>query len=95
MGETWIDVPCAGFRYHCATADELVAIRLADYVVNLERKYVERFPGHEATIQQAMRRWTNDHAGDVFRPPAYERIHQVNACAALMFLAEGSRTRSA
>jgi hypothetical protein len=32
------------------------AVRLAGYVVNLERKYVEKFPGHEATIQQATQR---------------------------------------
>lgn len=95
MGETWIDVPSAGVRYHCATAEELVAMRLAGYVVNLERKYVEKFPGHEATIQQATRRSANHHGRGVFGAQAYERIRRVNAYSSLKILAQVSRTRSA
>ena len=49
MGETWIEVLHAGqhVRYHCATAQELVTMHLADYVATLERRYVEKFPGHK------------------------------------------------
>jgi hypothetical protein len=37
----------------CGVERELLTMRLADYVRTLERRYVKKFPGHEATIQQA------------------------------------------
>jgi hypothetical protein len=96
MGETWIDVPAAGqhVRYSCATAEELVTVRLANYFVNLERRYVEKFPGHEATIREAMRRSANQHGREVFGVPTYERIQQVNARFSLYILARTLQRRS-
>ena len=97
MGETWIEIPHAGqhVRYHCATAEELVTMRLADYVATLERKYVEKFPGHEATIRQAARLASNRHGCEVFGAAAYERIQQVNAEWSLkLFLAQVLQRRS-
>ena len=90
MGETWIDVSNAGqqVRYHCATAEELVTMRLADYVRSLERRYVDKFPGHDATIRKAVRRWANHHGREVFGAKAYERIQQVNAQSSWKILAE-------
>jgi hypothetical protein len=46
LGETWIDASHAGHpvRYHCASADELVTMRLADYVATLEYRYAMKFP---------------------------------------------------
>jgi hypothetical protein len=84
LGETWIDVPCGDreLRYQCASAEELVSMRLADYVETLERKYLEKFPGHEAAIRKAMRRGTNLHGRALFGPQAYERVQQVNALTA-------------
>jgi hypothetical protein len=95
MGETWIDMPCAGklLRYECVTAEELVTMRLADYVETLQRRYVVKFPGHEATIQRAVRRWANHHGRDLFGDRAYERIQQVNALTSWKALALLSRRR--
>jgi hypothetical protein len=96
MGETWIDVPHAGqqVRYYCATAEELVTIHLADYVATLERRYVEKFPGHEATIQQATRLSANHHGREMFGAQAYEWIQRVNAVSSLKILAQIHRRRS-
>lgn len=96
MGETWIDVPDARppVRYHCATADELVAMRLAGYVASLECKYAKIFPGHEATILQALRRSANRHGREVFGVPAYERIRRVHAYSSLKIWAQTLPTRS-
>ena len=95
MGETWIDASHAGqpVRYHCATAEELVTMRLADYVATLERRYAQKFPGHEATIRKAVQRWTNHHGREVFGAQAYERIQQVNMVSSFKILAELSRRR--
>lgn len=96
MGETWIDAPYFGqpVRYHCATAEELVTLRLADYVATLEHRYVNKFPGNEATIQEAGRRSANHHGREVFGAQAYERIQQVNAQTPWKILAQISRRRS-
>jgi hypothetical protein len=96
MGETWIDASHAGqqVRYHCANAAELVAMRMADYVATLERRYAEKFPGHEAAIEQATRRSANHHGREVFGASAYERIRQVNVWSSLQILAQFSRRRS-
>jgi hypothetical protein len=96
MGETWIDMPYAGMqlRYECATEEELVTMRLADYVESLERRYLEKFPGHEASIRKAVRRGANCHGGAVFGDRAYERIQKVNAQTSWKILAELSRTIS-
>ena len=90
MGETWIEVSDAEreVRYHCATAQELITMRLADYVGTLEHKYVKKFPDHEATIRQATRLSANRHGREVFGAPAYDRIHQVNARSPLKILAQ-------
>lgn len=90
MGETWIDASHAGqqVRYHCATAEELVTMRLADYVETLSRRYVHKFPGYEATIRKAVRRWANHHGREVFGAKAYERIQQVNAQSSWKILAQ-------
>ena len=81
MGETWIDVSHAGqqLRYHCTTVEELVTMRLADYVETLERRYVNKFPGDAAMIRKAVRRSANHHGREVFGAMAYKRIQQVNA----------------
>jgi len=96
MGETWIDVPCAGeqLRYECATVEELVTMRLADYVETLEGRYVKKFPGYKAAIRKAVRRWANHHGREVFGDPAYERIQQVNTQTHWKVLAQLSRRRS-
>jgi hypothetical protein len=96
MGETWIDVPQPGqpIRYHCATPQELVTMRMANYVAALERTYVERFAGHETTIRDAVRRSANHHGHEVFGAPAYERIQRVNARSALKILAQSLRSRT-
>ena len=96
MGETWIDALQGGqqVRYHCASADELVTMRLADYVESLERRYVEKFPGYEATIRKAVRRSANRHGRGVFGAQAYERIQQVNAQTSWKVLAQVSRWSS-
>jgi hypothetical protein len=88
MGETWIDAPHAGqyIRYHCATPEELVTMRLADYVANLERRYAKMFPQHEATIRKAVRRSVDHHGREVFGAQADERIQQVNAQTSLKIL---------
>jgi hypothetical protein len=90
MGETWIDVSHAGqqVRYHCATAEELVTMRLADYIETLERRYVTKFPGYEATIRTAVRRSVNHHGREVFGSKAYERSQQVNARSSWKILAQ-------
>lgn len=96
MGETWIDAFVGGqpARYHCATADELVTMRLADYVETLEHRYAKKFPGHEATIRNAVRQSADHHGREVFGAPVYERIQQVNARSSWKVLAEFSRRRS-
>lgn len=88
MGETWIDTSLAGqpVRYHCATPDELVTMRLADYVSTLERRYVEMFPGHESTIRKAVRQSVNHHGREVFGAQAHERIQEVNAQTSLKII---------
>ncbi len=63
-------------------------MRLADYVATLERRYGQKFPGHQVTIQQAMRRSTNHHGREIFGPHAYERIRQVNTHSSLKILAQ-------
>lgn len=98
LGETWIDVPHAGqhVRYHCATAEELVTLRLADYVAKLERRYAKMFPGHEATIREAVRRSVNHHGREVFGPQADQRLQQENFWTSLKILALAQiRQRSA
>ena len=94
--ETWIDASHAGqqARYHCATAEALVAMRLADYVGTLERRYVKKFPEYEATIRKAVRRSAYHHGREVFGVQAYERIQQVNAQSSWKVLAQISRKRS-
>ena len=96
LGETWIDASHAGqpVRYHCATAEELVTMRLADYVATLERRYAEKFPGYEATIRKAVRRSTNHHGRVIFGAKAYERIQLVHAQSSWKILAQFSRRRS-
>lgn len=96
MGETWIDVPCAGkqLRYECATAEELVTMRLADYVGTLEERYIKKFPGYEATIKKAVRRGANHHGSEVFGDRAYERIQEVNTQTSWKVLAQLSRRKS-
>ena len=96
MGETWIDTFCAGrpVRYHCATAEELITMRLADYVATLERRYVEKFPGHEATVRQAVRRSTNHHGREWFGAGAYERIQRENTQSSWKIVAASLRRRS-
>jgi hypothetical protein len=70
-------------------------MRLADYVATLERKYVEKFPGHEATIRQAARLSSNRHGREVFGAAAYEQIQQVNAEWSLkLFLRQVLQRRS-
>jgi hypothetical protein len=90
MGETWIDVPHARqqVRYYCATAEELVTTRLADYVTNLECRYIEKFPGHEAAIRQATRLSTDHHGRETFGAQAYERIRWINAVSSLKILSQ-------
>jgi hypothetical protein len=63
-------------------------LRLAAYVVTLERKYVTKFPGHEATIRQASRMSANHHGRAVFRAQAYERIQRVNDDSPLKILVQ-------
>jgi hypothetical protein len=77
-------VPCGDreLHYQCASAEELVSMRLADYVETLERKYVKKFPGHEAAIRKAMRRGTNLHGRALFGPQAYERVQVLNVWTA-------------
>jgi hypothetical protein len=96
MGETWIDAPCDGgmVRYRCATADEMITMRLADYVGTLEDKYIEKFPGYGAAIRKAVRRWTDHHGRAVFGERAYERVQHVNAQTNWKVLAQLSRERS-
>ncbi|TMQ09083.1 MAG: hypothetical protein E6J90_38775 [Deltaproteobacteria bacterium] len=96
MGETWIEVFDAGrpIRYHCATAEELVAMRMADYVASLERRYAKKFPGHEATIRQAVRVSVSHHGRAVFGSPVYEQIQQVNAQSSLKLLVQMLQKRS-
>jgi len=96
MGETWIDAFVAGqpVRYPCATAEELVTMRLADYVETLERRYAKKFPGHEATIRTAVQQSANYHGREVFGAQVYERIQLVNAQSSRKVLAEFSRRRS-
>ena len=96
MGETWIDTSCAGqlVRYPCATAEELVTMRLADYVVTLERRYVEKFPGHEAAIQKAVRQSANHHGRELFGARAHQRIQQVHAQSSLKILVQSLQGRS-
>jgi hypothetical protein len=88
MGETWIDMSHAGqqLRYHCATAEELVTMRLADYVETLERRYVTKFPRDKAKIRRAVRRSANHHGREVFGAKAYERIQQVNTLSSWKIL---------
>jgi hypothetical protein len=88
IGETWIDAPHAGqyVRYHCATAEELVTMRLADYVATLERRYIKMFPGSEAAIREAIRRSAAHHGREIFGAQAYERIQQVNAQSSMKIL---------
>jgi hypothetical protein len=88
MGETWIDASHAGrpVRYYCATAEELVTMRLADYVDTLERRYVKMFPGHEAAIRKAVQRSANHHGREVFGARAHERIQTVHAQSSLKIL---------
>ena len=90
LGETWIDAPYAGqyVRYHCATAEELVTMRLADYVSTLQRRYIKMFPGHEAQIREAVRRAANHHGRAVFGAQAHEQIQVVNAQTSLKLLAQ-------
>jgi hypothetical protein len=95
MGETWIDMSYSGqpVRYHCATAEELVTMRLADYVATLEHRYDKKFPGYEATIREAARRSANHHGREVFGAQAYERIQQVHTQSSWKVLARISRRR--
>lgn len=90
MGETWIDALSAGqhVRYHCATAKELVTMRMANYVATLERRYIDMFPEHEATIRSAVQRSAGSHGREVFGARVYERIQQVNAQSSLKLLAQ-------
>jgi len=90
LGETWIDTSHDGqpVRYHCATAEELVTMRLADYVAILERRYIKMFPGSVATIRNAVRRSVNHHGREVFGARADERIQMVNALTSLKILAQ-------
>ena len=96
MGETWIDAFHAGHpvRYPCATVEELVTMRLADYVATLERRYVTMFPGYEATIRKAVRRSANHHGRGVFGAKADERIQQVNARSSVKILMQFLQSRS-
>lgn len=93
MGETWIDASVAGqpVRYHCASVEDLVIMRLADYVATLERRYVEKFPGCDAMIRTAIQRSTSQHGRQVFGAQAYERIQQVNTQSSWKLLLELSR----
>lgn len=88
MGETWIDAPHAGqfIRYHCATPEELVTMRLADYVANLERRYAKMFPGHAAAIRKAVQRSVDHHGREVFGAHPDNRIQQVNAQTSVKIL---------
>lgn len=90
MGETWIDSSLAGrpVRYHCATAEELVTLRLANYVATLERRYITMFPEYEATIRKAVRRSVSHHGREVFGAHAHKRIQDVNARWPLKILAQ-------
>jgi hypothetical protein len=96
MGETWIDASHAGqpVRYHCATVEELVTMRLADYVATLERRYVQKFPGHEATIRKAVQQSANHHGRELFGAQAHERIRQVNAQSSVKLLVQILQRRS-
>jgi hypothetical protein len=96
MGETWIDASHAGHpvRYHCATADELVTMRLASYVATLERRYVKMFPGHEAAIRKAVQRSASHHGRALFGAQAHERIQQVNAQSSVKILMQLLQRRS-
>jgi hypothetical protein len=96
MGETWIDASHAGrpVRYHCATVEELVTMRMADYVANLERRYVQMFPGHEAMIRKAVRQSTNHHGREVFGAQAYDRTQQVNVQSSWKILMQSFQRRS-
>lgn len=86
MGETWIDAYSRGqtIRYHCATVEELITMRLAGYVATLEHRYSEKFPGHEATIRAAVRRSANHHGRAWFGAHAYQLIQQVNVRSSLL-----------
>ena len=81
LGETWIDTFHAGqpVRYSCSSAEELVTMRMADYVTTLELRYVKLFPGHAATIRKAIRRSTDHHGREVFGAKAHDRVLQVYA----------------
>jgi len=96
LGETWIDASHGGqpVRYHCATEEELVSMRMADYVTKLEDRYVQMFPGHEAMIRKAMRRSTDHHGHEVFGAYAYDRIQQVNVLSSLKIVMQFSLRRS-
>lgn len=88
MGETWIDIGQVGgpLRYDCASAEELVTMRLASYVDTLEHRYLALFPGHEARIRKAIRRSVNRHGREVFGARADDRIRSVNAQTSLKIL---------
>jgi hypothetical protein len=88
LGETWIDTTYGGrpVRYHCASAEELVTMRMADYVATLERRYVTLFPGHEAAVRKAIRRSVNHHASELFGDKADDRIQMVNAQTSVKIL---------
>lgn len=90
MGETWIDASHAGqlVRYPCATVDELVTMRMADYVANLERRYVQMFPGSEAAIRKAIQRSADHHGREIFGARAHEQILAVNAQSSLKILVQ-------
>jgi hypothetical protein len=96
LGETWIDTTYAGLpvRYNCASADELVAMRLADYVSTLEHRYAEKFPGSEATILKAVRQSANRHGRELFGDQAYHRIQQVNAQTSVKILMQSLQHRA-
>jgi len=90
LGETWIDTTCAGIpvRYHCASAEELVTMRMADYVSILERRYGELFPGHEASIRKAIRRSVDHHGRELFGAEADDQIRMVNAQTSVKILVQ-------
>jgi hypothetical protein len=96
MGETWIDASQDGHpvRYHCATAEELVAMRMADYVTKLEDRYAQMFPGHEATIRKAVRRSADHHGREIFGARAYDRIQQVSVLSSMKILMQFSLNRA-
>jgi hypothetical protein len=96
MGETWIEISGPGplVRYHYATAEDLVTARMANYVATLERRYVDKFPGHEASIRHAVRRSANHHGRAVFGSPAYERSRWVNAETCMKIRIQNALRRS-